>query len=348
LNEAQLDTTCPRPRRKWIVLGAKMIIAAGVLCWLCSGRLDFGRLAAVPLSLDLVVLAAIVFSSLLLPAIRWWWLLRIQRVEASMWQAVRLTWIAYATAIILPGAASGDLAKSILIVRGQPGARARSLSTVLVDRLIGIYSLILLGATSAGWYRTVHPDATFVKYLLALSAAMLVGSLCAAATVALGAWRRWFGRLAPAAWSQAWTESFHLYRHAPQALAGCLVLSLASSGLTAVSLTAADRALGGAVSWGSSLLVGPLVVLANCVPITPGGVGVAEATSSELFAQMGSANGAEMMMLVRLMMAALSLPALLLLFNAGVDRISSPARPSGKSAEPASTADALTGRSRAA
>lgn len=338
----------PAPPRQRFLFLAKVLLAAGILGWLCTGRLDFGTLAAVPLSFDLVVLVAIVFGSLLLPAVRWWWLLRIQQVDASLWQVTKLTWIGYASAVILPGAASGDVAKSYLMVRGRPTARARSLSTVVVDRVIGVYSLILLGAASALWFVIARQEATAAKVLLGISVVFLVGSLIGATAIVFGPWRRLCQRFIPALWIEAWSESYLLYRTSKRALVGCLVLSLVSSALTAASLTAADRALGGDVSWSSSLLVGPLIVLANCVPITPGGIGVAEATSSELFEQIGSANGAEMMLVVRLVMAALSLPALLLLFGGQPGRISSSAQPSGEPVEQASTTRVQPGRSRAA
>jgi glycosyltransferase 2 family protein len=310
-------------RRKRLVLTGKIALAASIVGWLCTGRLDLRQLASVPLSFDLALLIAILFVSMLLPALRWWWLLRIQQVDASLWQATKLTWVGYATALILPGAVGGDLAKSYLIVRAQPTARARSWSTVLVDRLIGLYSLILLGCLSAGWLLAEDPAPGFVHVLAYLSVSLLVGSSLGLALVLLGPWRRMLARYVPLPWMAALRESYDLYRGSKRALAGCLAISLVSSTLTAASLAAADRVLGGDVSWSSSLLVGPLVVLANSVPITPGGIGVAETTASELFNQFGSANGAEMMLAIRLVMAAMSLPALLILFGRQRNRISS-------------------------
>ena len=301
-------------RHSWRLI-VKFVLAAGIVAWLCTGRLDVRRLTHVPLWPDLAGLALIVFGSMLLPAVRWWWLLRIQQIDVSLWRATKMTWVGYVAALIMPGAASGDLAKSYMILRQQSGAKARSLSTVLIDRFLGIYSLLLLGCLSAAWYRWANPYGRSLGAISDLLFALLTGATLASALALLGPTRRLLSWAAPLAWIDAWKESYQLYRNSKSALVGCLMLSLIGSILTAASLAAADRALGGAASWTASLLIGPLVVLANGVPLTPGGIGVAEATASELFNQAGSANGAEMMLAVRLIMAILSLPALLILFG---------------------------------
>jgi uncharacterized membrane protein YbhN (UPF0104 family) len=306
---------------------AKFALAAGLVAWLCTGRLDLGRLASAPLSLDLALLFVLVLSSMLLPAVRWWWLLKVQQIDASLWQAVKLTWIGYATALFLPGAASGDLAKGCLIVREQPTARLRSLSTVIVDRVVGVYSLLMLGCLSAGWFMLTTPVGSPLRSISAVMIWLLVGVTLAMAVALLGPWRHLLTHFTPVSWLEAWGESYRLYRQSGPALLGCLVLSLVSSALTAASLASADHALGGDVSWSSSLLVGPLVVLANCLPITPGGVGVAEAAASGLFVQAGSADGADMMLTLRLAMATLSLPALLILIGRRRSRINAPPQP---------------------
>jgi uncharacterized membrane protein YbhN (UPF0104 family) len=311
----QPNHAATRGRLSWLILVAKIALAAGIVAWLCTGRLELRRFANVPLSLNLVWLVAIVFGSMFLPAVRWWWLLRIQKIDVSLWRATKLTWLGYAAALVMPGAASGDLAKSCLIFREQSRAKARSVSTVFVDRIIGVYSLVLLGCLSAAWLRMSNPDLQTLNAITFVLFALFCGSTLGMALAVLGPTRRLLARALPLAWVEAWTESYQLYAQSVRALAGCLVLSLIGSVSTAASLAAADRAMGGAVSWTASLLIGPLVVLANCLPITPGGIGVAEATASGLFTQAGSANGAEMMLAIRLVMAILSLPALLILFG---------------------------------
>ena len=132
--------------QKRLILVAKFTIAASLVVWLVlSGRLDFGLLASVRFSTQFLLLLALTLGSLALPALRWWWLLRMQKLKEPLWDVTALTWLGYFTALVLPGAASADLARSYLMVRRQPAARARAFSTILVDRFVGFYSLVAVG-----------------------------------------------------------------------------------------------------------------------------------------------------------------------------------------------------------
>jgi glycosyltransferase 2 family protein len=309
------DQVAPDRKFSWPVLLFKIGLAAAIVGWLCTGRLDLYKLAQVPLTLDLAFLFATIFGSMFVPAVRWWWLLRIQKLNVSLWQATKMTWLGYITSLVMPGAASGDVAKSYLIVNQQFGAKARSFSTVLVDRIIGIYALVLVGCLSAVWFKFAYPGMRSLESFSYVLFALLTGFTVAPLLVLLGPTRRILVCVLPLAWVDSWTESYQLYRQSKSVLAGCLILSLASSTMTAASFAAADRVIGGKVDWTASLQIGPLVMLANCVPLTPGGIGLAEASASELFNQVGSANGAEMMLAIRLVTAILALPGLMVVFG---------------------------------
>ncbi len=322
-NQSSDDRAISQRRRSWPLTILKFALATAILVYLCSGPLDVHKIANVPLSFNVAILAAILFGSMLLPAVRWWWLLRIQKIDVSFWHTTKLAWVGYLTGMILPGAAGGDVAKSYLVLRGRSDGRTRSLSTIFVDRFIGIYSLILLGCLSAVYFLLAGQSTPPVRMMCYAMFALFFGATLAPAGVLVRPIRHFVARRAPSSWITAWGESYRLYSRSKMALVGCLLLSLTSSALTAASLTAADRLLGGTSGWSDSLLIGPLVVLANCVPLTPGGVGFAEATASQLFGYAGAGNGAEMMLMIRLVMAVLSLPALLVLFARQQNRISS-------------------------
>src|SRR5438552_6509137 len=114
------DAPCPTWRARLIVL-AKLGAATGLLVWLIGcGRLQVAHLMSVPLSRQLVLFAGLALASLALPCWRWWWLLRIQGLHEPFWKVVALTWAGYFAALLMPGAAGGDLAKGYLILRQRP------------------------------------------------------------------------------------------------------------------------------------------------------------------------------------------------------------------------------------
>ena len=78
-----------------------------------------------------------------------------------------------------------------------------------------------------------------------------------------------------------------------------------------LSFSLAGMTLGNEIPPARALLAGPLVVLANSLPVSPGGIGVGESAAKALFALLGATGGAEVMLLLRLVGAVVALPGLL-------------------------------------
>lgn len=300
-------------RAIWI---AKVLLAGGLLAWLVqSGKLNVKELRRVGLSPALVPLFALIFFSLLLPAVRWWWLLRIQKLPATMWRIIELSWVGNFAALVLPGAAGGDLARAYLIVRGRDDARARALSTVLADRGIGLYVLALMGSVASLWI-VLGGEASRTAWSIAICTVALLLAMSVMGLMLLADKpRRVLLKALPRAWRDAWDDSFELYRRDIGGLVGCGVLSLVSNAATFVAFGITGRMLGDPVAWTTTFVTGPVICLANCIPLTPGGIGVGETVSQELFAGLNSQSGAEMMLIMRVATALVSLPGILVLFD---------------------------------
>jgi glycosyltransferase 2 family protein len=306
------------PRSLWrsrLLLAFKVALAAGLLVWLArSGKLDFGRLLSIPLSGDLALLVGLLFGSLALPACRWWWLLRIQGLREPFGRVLLLTWAGYFTALVLPGAAGGDLAKGYLILRRRAQGRARALSTVLMDRLLGVYSLLFLGSLAIAWACGRGIASPLILAMAGGTLSLLLGLTAGAALLAYRPTRALLLRILPRAWCTAWDDSLDLYVRNKPGLAGCFLLSIAGNAMVVASFAVAGSVLGRAVPLGGAFLAGPLVILANCLPLSPGGIGVAEAAADGLFAGLAVQGGAELMILVRVCLAGLALPGVFGLF----------------------------------
>jgi len=282
--------------------------------WLTgSGRLEMQRLLSIPLSGELGLLVAVVLLSHLAAALRWWWLLRIQEFPVSLPRVLSLTWVGYFTNLLLPGAVSGDLAKGYLIVRGRDNGRTRALSTVLADRGLGLCTLLFMGTLSGLWLGVGGeggPGLAMAQAagLLLVSITLVVAAMWFAPTRRLLFW------VLPQKLQYTFEQSSEFYVRKKAALAGCFFLSLFISTLTLIALAMAATMLdGGGSSWSAAFLAGPLVLLANCIPLTPGGLGVGETVSNTLLSQFGIATGAEIMVMYRLTLAVLSLPGLVLM-----------------------------------
>lgn len=314
-----------RLRHKWrsrFLLVGKLVVAAILFYWLISSdRLQFGRLWAVSSGFGAFLLAFLVLASMALPVVRWWWLLRIQRIDEPFLNVAAVTWGGYFTSLLLPGAASGDLARGYLILRPRSGARARAVSTVLLDRFLGLQSMFFIGSLSAIGMLFISGHGKFFLSLFALTVGPFLAMTGGLAALLIQPLRKVLFRIMPSTWRTAWHQSFELYREGIFGVLGCFGLAILSSLLTVLSLGFAGSLLNEQTSWLATVLLTPLIVTANSLPITPGGLGFAEFVSSGLFSGFGVSCGAEMMLLVRILGAALSLPGLsVFLFPARLGR----------------------------
>ena len=108
------------------------------------------------------------------------------------------------------------------------------------------------------------------------------------------------------------------YRQSKATVIGCIGLSLVSHSLILLALAAAAGTLALAIPLTTVFQVGPLVLIANSLPITPGGAGVGEAASHTLFAALNFAGGGEAMVILRIAVILASVPAALLIGRQGV------------------------------
>ena len=111
---------------------------------------------------------------------------------------------------------------------------------------------------------------------------------------------------------QIWTvvETVGSYRDQRGAVAKAIGASLAVHTLGIGAALAAAFAIDPAgFAWAMSVLI-PLGLLANAIPITPGGLGVGEAAFDSLFGLAGLSGGAEIMLAWRLFILAFGLVGL--------------------------------------
>jgi uncharacterized membrane protein YbhN (UPF0104 family) len=298
------------PWRKRLVFCAKLAVAAGLLAWLvASGRLDFSQLRDIRHTGYLLPAAGALLASMVLPVWRWIWLLEVQQLTVAWPAALRMTWLGYFAGLFLPGAAGGDLAKAYAACRNQPAAKMRAVSTILMDRVIGLHSMLVIGSLAGLGVAAsgcTAGQAALVGSVLVLAAAGSVGLF-------LVFWRPSSDRvlrLMPKRFREALGDSLVLYRLSWRKLAGIWLFSGLCSVAAIACYVLVAMALGmTATLW--QILAAPLVIVANNLPISPGGLGVSEAVGSQLFAEFGLSGGGMIVLSVRLGVALCAMPGAL-------------------------------------
>lgn len=111
--------------------------------------------------------------------VRWQLLLRVQGIVLSWLRVGMLSMIGLFFNFFVPGGTGGDVVKIFYLLKETPGKRAPALLSVLMDRIIGLFSIVALAGVLIGlrWHWLVG-DPAVAKYVwsgLAILGASLGG-----------------------------------------------------------------------------------------------------------------------------------------------------------------------------
>jgi len=298
----------------------RLAFGLGILLYLWkSGAIHFRDLEKLAAKWPLSVAAlGVLFLDVYFMALRTSLLLRAQNFHLPIVTAVRLTLVSTWFAIFSPGAAGGDIAKVFYATREAAGRRAEITVVLLLDRAIGLFSLLLIPLLLVPFLLRALQAAPQLRQLLAFTAAL-------AAIALLGFVLCLFndplhsalakrnpppdskrGRLLRA------LNTLSSYRRHAGTLLLCLLVAIIDNCLVIAVAALALLVLNPAGVSSKLALVVPLGTVANSLPLTPGGLGVGEAAFNKVFALAGLALGAEALVCSRLWKLIAAIPGLLI------------------------------------
>jgi uncharacterized protein (TIRG00374 family) len=257
---------------------------------LLQGPIDFGALAFA---------ALLVAVALSLQLFRWYILVHSLDLPCSLRNTFRLGMVGVFYNTFLPGSVGGDLLKAYFIAKEHPERKTRAVATVIADRALGLFGLILFCAVlgSLAW---AGGDARIVanddlQWLIKLMAAVAAGIIAGFLLLGLLPQRRvdrfavrlkWIpkvGKSLAELWFAVW-----MYRQRLRAVVLCVGLSaLAHFGLV-FAFHSASRVFppveaGAQATLAEHMVVAPIGFIVQALPLSPGGVGVGEAAFAGLY-----------------------------------------------------------------
>ncbi len=234
---------------------------------------------------DILVLAlAASLANIPLEALRWHILLRAQGIDLRLWRTIRVLATSVFFANFLPGAAGGDLIRGVYVYKAAPGRRAAAMLSILIDRLIGLVAFVLLGLAAMLTrpigrgpleFSVLALSALFIALLVLLFfyghvMAQVLQRLAARAQCAARADRRRYRRGAPAICAD-WRST---------GLAMLLSVVIVGFAVGPIVLIAEAMPFAGPNFIGPSTadygIAGLYALIANSLPVTPGGLGIGE------------------------------------------------------------------------
>ncbi|HEY6564421.1 MAG TPA: lysylphosphatidylglycerol synthase transmembrane domain-containing protein, partial [Pirellulaceae bacterium] len=78
--------------------------------------------------------------------VRWYVLAQALSIELPLGSAIGLGFLGYLLQFVSLGTVGGDVFKAFLVAKDQPGRRSEVIASVVVDRLSGFLSLLLIAA----------------------------------------------------------------------------------------------------------------------------------------------------------------------------------------------------------
>ena len=203
---------------------------------------------------------------------------QVQKVKVKVTQAFYLSFLGLFFNLFFPSALGGDVAKGYFAYQ-YSGKKLGSLTGVVLDRLLGFVTLILIALTALGFYS--H------KIELALASRMIYGAL---GILLFGVFffssRRFakafqfLSHLVPSAeWRKNLSGLYHAireYRNHKKLLVLCFVLSFLGQFVFLADIYLLSRGLGIGLSIGPFLVLVPLIAFMSLAP-SLSGLGVREA-----------------------------------------------------------------------
>lgn len=270
--------------RQSIFLAAKVIFAIGVILWLFH-KIDAHRVwesirraQGIPILLGLIFL----LITVVIAAWRWQRVLRIFDINIPLGSAICIVQIGQFFAMFLPGPVGDDLTRMLYVSRLAPGRVAEACTTVLLDRCLGLTSVLLLAVFCIPWQWSLLSTSsqTHVLGVVILSACALACVFGTIFFVAGHPTHRWFEK-------RLRSRPAHSLRDEAVRIWGLLcdnkveVGKVLGAALATQLLHCVIFYLAGiSVGIYSPLLVWltfvPIVLAANALPITIAGIGVRE------------------------------------------------------------------------
>ncbi|MGE3756496.1 MAG: lysylphosphatidylglycerol synthase transmembrane domain-containing protein [Pseudobdellovibrionaceae bacterium] len=277
--------------RKYLGTTLKVVFAAGIIFWMVqSGKIDFRTLPGIlhPVYLPLAIL--LMFVNAMAMAHRWKILVNAQGLEMKFWDALKLFLVGVFFNFAMPGGVGGDVVKGYYMTRKRPDRKVDAALSVLMDRIMGLYAMILMAAVMMLLDFPKVRETPGLSFLFLMSLGLAVGAtvflLLAFSPQVRGLekiWRRVQEYKIGRALFKVYI-SIHVYGKHPQVLLKTILWSWVAQTtaiLFFVNVGAAFQMT--EIPLIAYFFVCPLGFMITAIPISPAGVGMGQAAFYYLF-----------------------------------------------------------------
>jgi hypothetical protein len=278
--QAQGSTTPIDLQKGRQIDGTTITVAPGFLTYLRN--LDLALFAAG---------AALFFAFAVILNSRWWFLMRANGLGVRFLEAQQFGWIGFFFNNVLPGATGGDVIKAVYIVRRCSGDKVRAVVSIVVDRILGVLSLLFVGSLASLLAMDRFPVFASTLWLTGLGTLCFCLLLISPGLRALLRFDALVSRL-PQRVGGIVTELDQAvlhYRGHLVGIGGWILASPAIYTLFVGSYYCMSQALGVGIALTDLFFIVPVASVIQGIPIAPAGWGIGEAAYGALIGKFGAA-----------------------------------------------------------
>jgi len=282
----------------------KVVTVVTILIYLIrSGRLNFEKLLLFRDAPEILVLmvGVLVLAVVPMATFRWWLLLRAIGLPVEPKQTFLLTWIGNFFNTTLPGAVTGDVVKGYYVIKAQQKeGRTRALMTLLIDRIVGLFGLIVMAFLALVFNLELILSQENL-HSLAWMICALFGVTVLFYFIAIFPFKegrdpflRLFQRLPANTFTIKVYSAFKRYQHQKKTLLITLVLAIGIHSLIALIFFQVAHLIGvKEIDLATQFFLMPIGLITVAIPIAPGGIGIGHVAFESLYQLAGLSGGAD-------------------------------------------------------
>jgi hypothetical protein len=241
-----------------------------------------------PLQFILGAMCFVVFAIII--NARWWWLLRANSLDVGFFEAQRFAWIGFFFNNVIPGASGGDVVKAVYIAKRCSTDRVRALVSVVVDRIVGLLSLLVVGSLASLLALNRFPTFAIVIWLTAIGTFLICVLLLSPGLRRVVRFEKLIARL-PKRPGQVVKEidtAVLQYRGHLKGISAWVLVSPLTYSLLIASIWFMDRSIGVGLPFSDYFFIVPVASVVQGIPIAPAGWGIGEAAYGALIGKFGA------------------------------------------------------------
>ncbi len=297
---------------KRLSTGLRVAFGLGLLAWVLS-RTGLGAITPV-LSAPWLLAVLVGFSifGAAVEAERLRVLFRAAGLKLSWQTAYRVVPVGNFFNFCIPGGTGGNVVKLWYLARDNRRRGVEVATLLVVDRVLALSAVLVLVLLLMAYNHDIVASQPVLQALVvvaagALSAILLLGALAWSTRVRASGFYRWIMQRLPLRhYLERAADAVHEFRDRKRAVLLAGLISFAGHMGTAAMYIVLASVIMPAAPWRVVCLLSMTGLLANAIPLTPGGMGVGEAAFDRLFALLGYHGGAVLLVLWRVGMLPLA------------------------------------------